>query len=353
MSSYKEIAARAGVSIGTVYRVLHDRGRYSRRTAERVRTVARELGYRKNIYASNLSRSRSYEIGVLMPEPSHDNTYWAQPHQGIVSAVEALEHYRVGRKDFFYDEHSGGSFSSALHRLVDSGVDAAIIAPTRAAQDEPLITRGGLAVPHVLIDSVIPSPRRLGFVGQDSYASGRAAGRLLDLISPREKEIVLVRSTPASRHIDLRMSGARDYLTAARGGPAREIDVDFSDEADTTRRLTALPAGERIGAWFVSNSNAAILARLLRDPGASPVPVVGYDLVPTNAEALREGSISFLLTQRPHEQGRLAVEMIHRALILGERSGGDRYIPIDIVTAETLSGHLLHEERLETGLPRE
>ena len=70
MSSYKEIAEKAGVSIGTVYRVLHERGRFSPETARRVRDVAHRLGYKKNIYASNLSRSRSYLIALLMPIPN-------------------------------------------------------------------------------------------------------------------------------------------------------------------------------------------------------------------------------------------------------------------------------------------
>lgn len=81
-----------------------------------------------------------------------------------------------------------------------------------------------------------------------------------------------------------------------------------------------------------------------------PAPIVGYDLVPANVQALNDGRLAFLLSQRPREQGRIAVEMIYRSVILGEASPGDHHVPIDIVTAETVSSHLLHEERFELDL---
>jgi LacI family transcriptional regulator len=78
--------------------------------------------------------------------------------------------------------------------------------------------------------------------------------------------------------------------------------------------------------------------------------IVGYDLVPANVEALREGRIAFLLSQRPLEQGRVAVEKLFRTVVLGEAVCGDYAVPIDIVSPETIDSHVrgsLHEERLE------
>ncbi|MCK4515137.1 MAG: LacI family DNA-binding transcriptional regulator, partial [Spirochaetaceae bacterium] len=44
-ATMKDVAIEAGVSIGTVDRVLHDRGRYSRETARRVHDAARRLRF--------------------------------------------------------------------------------------------------------------------------------------------------------------------------------------------------------------------------------------------------------------------------------------------------------------------
>ena len=65
MITIKEIASKAGVSPGTVDRVLHNRGRVSKESAERVRLVAREAGYVPNLFAKRLKEGRSLVFGVL------------------------------------------------------------------------------------------------------------------------------------------------------------------------------------------------------------------------------------------------------------------------------------------------
>ncbi|HKJ85936.1 MAG TPA: LacI family DNA-binding transcriptional regulator, partial [Spirochaetia bacterium] len=303
MSSYKEIARLSGVSIGTVYRVLHERGRYSPETARRVRRIATELGYKKNIYASNLSRSRDYRIAIVMPDPAHDNRYWEQPHTGMVEAIAALEQYRVSRVDYFYDEHDQSSFSERLAAAVAASPDAMIIAPSLGPERERELSDTGLAIPHVFVDSLIPTRGRLGSVGQDSYASGRAGGRLVDLLVPEPRPIALVRSMPASRHIEERIGGARDALLERRSRPVKEIDVDFADPPAASERLARQIESDAPGGYFVSNSNASILSNLLSKLGARAAAIVGYDLVPENVNALRNGRLAFLLSQRPFEQG--------------------------------------------------
>jgi len=338
MSTYKEIAKLSGVSIGTVYRVLHDRGRYSVKTAARVRSVASELGYKKNIYASNLSRSREVRVAVVMPDPSHDNRYWAQPHAGIVDAIGALEHYRVHRDDHFYDEHERGSFGDRLAVASRTGPDAMIIAPGADAGDD--LELAGLSIPHVLIDTLVPSPGRVGSVGQDSYASGRAAGDLLNVLVSSGAPVIAARNLPASRHIDDRIRGAGDRLWEAGRERPREIDLDFADPRGALDTLRSTPLAREAAGYFVSNSNASILVALLTELGVERVPIVGYDLVEDNVRALRAGRVAFLVSQRPREQARIAVEMIYRSVILGESAVGDRTVPIDIVSAETVESHL-------------
>ncbi len=53
-----EIAKRAGVSIGTVDRVLHNRGRVSEETRQRINAIISEEGYQPNPLARHLKRNR-------------------------------------------------------------------------------------------------------------------------------------------------------------------------------------------------------------------------------------------------------------------------------------------------------
>ncbi len=67
MATLKDIAEKAGVSIGTVDRIMHNRGRFSPETAEKVRRIMEELDYRPNLMARHLSRSAECRIGLFLP----------------------------------------------------------------------------------------------------------------------------------------------------------------------------------------------------------------------------------------------------------------------------------------------
>jgi LacI family transcriptional regulator len=68
MSSIKEIAAQAGVSITTVSKVLNNYSDVSENTKIRVREVAERLGYTPNMAARNLALGRSNIIGLVLSE---------------------------------------------------------------------------------------------------------------------------------------------------------------------------------------------------------------------------------------------------------------------------------------------
>jgi LacI family transcriptional regulator, galactose operon repressor len=63
----RDVAARAGVGVGTVSRVLNDAPGVADATRERVRAVMDELGYRPSSTARNLSLGRTQTLGVVAP----------------------------------------------------------------------------------------------------------------------------------------------------------------------------------------------------------------------------------------------------------------------------------------------
>jgi LacI family transcriptional regulator len=63
----KDIAKRAQVSVGTVDRVLHNRGEVSEETRTLVNNIINELEYKPNLIASSLASKKPFQIGVLLP----------------------------------------------------------------------------------------------------------------------------------------------------------------------------------------------------------------------------------------------------------------------------------------------
>jgi LacI family transcriptional regulator len=64
----RDVAQAAGVSVSTVSRILDERLPVSRsESAEKVRQIAREMGYRRDYVASSLRRGGTGTLGVLVP----------------------------------------------------------------------------------------------------------------------------------------------------------------------------------------------------------------------------------------------------------------------------------------------
>src|SRR5690606_4730854 len=83
----KDIAQLAGVSVGTVDRVLHNRGQVSREACNKVMEILEKTGYKPNLIARTLGSNKTYSIAALIPDPSQDE-YWGLSGQGIQHAIE-------------------------------------------------------------------------------------------------------------------------------------------------------------------------------------------------------------------------------------------------------------------------
>lgn len=71
MVTLKDVAKEAGLTVGTVSRVINNRGYISDKTREKVFRVMDELDYRPNEIARSLSKQRTNTIGVIVPHIEH------------------------------------------------------------------------------------------------------------------------------------------------------------------------------------------------------------------------------------------------------------------------------------------
>ncbi|WP_163538760.1 LacI family DNA-binding transcriptional regulator [Gracilibacillus sp. YIM 98692] len=71
MTSIKDVAKHAGVSVTTVSRVMNNRGYIGKETRQKVENAMKELNYQPNEIARSLLRNQSSIIGVIVPDLSH------------------------------------------------------------------------------------------------------------------------------------------------------------------------------------------------------------------------------------------------------------------------------------------
>ena len=90
----KDIARMAGVSAGTVDRVLHNRGDVSPQSKAKVQKVLDEIHYQPNVFAIGLAAKKKYTFICLIPYYiEHD--YWHSVVGGIERARQELRPFNV------------------------------------------------------------------------------------------------------------------------------------------------------------------------------------------------------------------------------------------------------------------
>jgi LacI family transcriptional regulator len=338
MTSIRDIAARAGVSIGTVDRVLHHRGRVSLRTRQRVEKIIRQLHYRPNMYARNLSLSRTYRFAALIPRLSQDSEYWRLPARGITKAREELEAYRVTVRFFHFDRYSHESFGRAFGAATQWDPDGILVAPVLEDSGQGVLTRTGGRIPRVFIDSPLPGADAILTVTQNPYQSGLLAAHLMQaMVNGGKRTLAVVKVLPVDYHISERIRGFVDGIGARRASSVPVYEVDSRLGGAGFRRVVRriLRENEHLRGVFVSNAWTHAVARSCRllAPGRQ-IRIAGYDLVRENLKLLESGAIDFLISQRPETQGYEGIYALYRHVVLRERVPGRIMVPLDILTRD-------------------
>ncbi len=333
----KEIARRAGVSIGTVDRVLHHRGRVSADNIAKINAIVEQMGYKPNLFASRLSGGGLVRsIGVVMPEAAQDFGYWRLIRNGIDRAAREFEPLQVAVQVVGFDRNSPDACAEAFRRMAEGGCEGIAVAPIHSRILRPLVEAWDPSFPLVFFDTDMACDRHRCFVGQDPWQGGYLAGKLLGLTLETGRPVVLVRFDEDDEHLQKRSEGFEAYARSV-GRQVLILAQKLSDPLDRRRADTALFLARHpaVGGMFVPNASVGeyALAGLGRR-------MVGYDLIPGNLAALREGRLDFLLSQRPEVMGYEAVRRLSRALLFGEALPDRISLPLDVILKENLDGHL-------------
>ncbi len=338
MVSLRDIARKARTSIGTVDRVLHNRGRVSKEMSSKVMAIVSRHGYKPNIYARNLSLGKTFTLGVLMPAAGQDGSYWGIPARGIRRAEKELRPYRVQVRVFHYDRYSDKSFWSAARRCRSSKIDGLLLAPVLQEIAAKALADLFSGIPYVFFDSVIAGARPIATVSQDPFQSGVLAGNLMRKLLPAGGDIAAVKVTPGDDHIEARIRG---FLESFRNDRRYAVHIHEAESRipgllSKTIPLRILQRHRARCGVFVSNAWTHPLARyFLHHAGREHVHLIGYDLIPENRVCLKNGAIDFLISQRPAMQGYDGIMALYRSIVLREHVSPEIIVPLDIVTRES------------------
>ena len=332
--SVRDVALRAGVSVGTVSNVMNQPNKVSAATVERVQEAITALGFVRNDAARQLRAGRSRAIGLIILDVG--NPFFTELARGAedeaaragLSIILGNSDEKAEREatylDLFEEQRMHGilispfgDITARLHRLRDRGIPAVLVDRTSADVSFSSVSVDDIAGGKLAVDHLIATGRRrIAFVG-----------------GPME-----------IRQVTDRIEGSRRAIAAHPGVSLEVIDTSaltVIEGRNAGIAIAARRAFERPDAIFAANDLVATgLLQALVMQGGVRVPrdiaMIGYDDIAFAAAAAVPLSS---IRQPTHLIGQTAVEILleeaanpglaprqvifHPELVIRESTGGE------------------------------
>ena len=273
--SIRDVAAAAGVAVGTVSRVLNDAPGVAPSTRERVQASISVLGYRPNRHARALSSGKTHVIGAVVPFFTHPSA--VERLRGAVSVLEGSPYDLV--------LYNVGTTVQRLQHLAHRGAIGradALLVMSLAPTDAEVADLDAAGVRCVLVDCEHPALPR---VVTDDVAGGRMATEHLLTLGHQRVAFLGEPSDPARRFVAARQReiGYREALAAAglevEDALVRHAPHGWASARDAATALLA--PHERPSAIFASSDTQALgvleAAATLGLDVPGDVALIGFD----------------------------------------------------------------------------
>lgn len=284
--SVRDVAATAGVSVGTVSHVLNHPDRVAESTRKRVQAAIAELGFVRSETARHLRGGTSSLVGVVVLDIS--NPFFTEAARGIEDRLR-----EDGCVPMLCSSDGELEREAEIMRLLAAQQVRGVIVTPGPSTAENLQILTERSVPVVLMDAPATSAD-ISAVSSDDVAGARAA--LTHLLELGHRRIGFINGPAGIRQCADRRQGVLEAIREA-GLDAEQILVEYSatdfsadQGAAGAQTLLDADAAARPTALFCVNDQAAIGAmREIRRRGLSipqDVAIVGYDDISVAAELI-------------------------------------------------------------------
>jgi LacI family transcriptional regulator len=305
----RDVAAAAGVSVGTVSNVLNQPDKVAATTVERVQTVIAELGFVRNDAARQLRAGRSRSIGLVVPDAG--NPFFADVARGAEArADEDALAVLLGNSD-----ENAAREDNYLDLFREQRVNGVLITPASDDTDKLLRVQAS-GIPVVLVDREVPGSTFCS-VSVDDVEGGFLAARHLLQIGRRR--LAFVGGPEGITQVAQRLDGARRAVAEVPGATLEVIRMPALTVLHgraAGEEIAARDVGERPDAVFAANDLLAVgtlqaltLMRTIRVP--EDIALVGYDDIDFATAAV----VPLTSVRQPAQLiGRTAVELLLRSI---------------------------------------
>ncbi len=337
-----DIAKLAGVSAGTVDRVLHNRGSVSEESRIKIENALKTMNYRPNVYASVLALKKKFQFVCIIPIYNKGD-YWEKVEEGIRQAADEFAPLNVSIQFLYFNQFDVYSCRLTFEKVIQLMPDAVLFPPF--FKQESKIFAESMAeknIPFVLLDSMLAEPQPLAYFGQDSIQSGTIAAKLLMLSLKEDSTIALFHTyrigNLGSNQTLERKKGFVDYIKL-HFPKCKTVLVELNAVKPEQNRIALqelLEKNPEISGAVIFNSLTYMVAGFIEQFNRTDIQIIGYDLLERNVEYLKKGVVNYLIAQRPELQGYRGVKALCDFLVFKHPVKQINYMPIDILTQENI-----------------
>ena len=331
----KDVAREAGVSIGTVDRVLHNRGRVSEQKMMAVLNAVEKLNYKPSQIARALvKRKNILKIGITYPKV--DDDFWSEIPVGIEAAKSKLSAFGVEFIINLTETYDVGEQAESIDNLIAQGVNGIILTPIDDSSAEQIDSHIPPDIPYASVINPVGYVSHCDFhIGPDDFLLGNLIARLITLFCGERNNIIILAPNYKLNGTQQRIAGVISKISQELTGLnlLRVIPIMGITDEDIRSNVynatvEAIDTYSSLDAVYVTNGffdNAALAVRDIRPK--RDIKIFGHEYTSNLPELIEEGIVAATIYQKPAEQWYQAIISLHDYL-----SGNNKVMPADVHT---------------------
>lgn len=319
----QQIAEAAGVSRGTVDRALKDRGRVRPEVAEKIKQIAKEMGYQPSLAGRALVLAkRNLKIGIIMQ--SAQTPFMVQVYEGMKAAKQEVESLGGTVEIFRVDGVDAGRVMEIMQDLKEQEYLGIALSPSEDTMLKKMINQFSeeYSIPIITFNSDIEDTKRICFVGQNTIQSGKTAAGLMGEITGGEGEVAVISGHISNPALNNRIRGFQSEILESFPdiqlvGTKYSYDDEWVAAKIVEELLEQYP--ELKGIYVTGTAVKGVCEALVKQGKEREIKVIGNDFLDENKKWVERGAINFLIGQDSYMQGYEPVMMLFHLLFDGEK----------------------------------
>ncbi|WP_192886513.1 LacI family DNA-binding transcriptional regulator [Agrobacterium sp. LAD9] len=304
-ASFADVAIAAGVSIGTVDRVINGRGNVKPETEQRVLKYARELRLDRML---SLRPTRILKLGVVLQNRS--NPFYMELADALKRCASDYSYLNFQVAFYFYERLDYRDVVEKIG-MASAGCDGVLVDVFDHPQIRDMLQRLATSLPVFTLASDLPGIGSISFIGVDARSEGRVAGELMGrFLGAAGGDVLLISGLQSFHCHEQREMGFRSILRDRFPQCTFARPVESQEDEVSTELLvkTALSEHENIAGIYNISVGSKAIAELLNSTGKRKVLLISHELTQENRGLLKEGLVDAIIDQDPVSEARVAVQ---------------------------------------------